>query len=199
MKLIGLAGGAGAGKNTAAATMDDALPLSVATFAIAAPLYQALGGLMGIGPLDDDLSFLCQDREFKAAPNRQLGGLSPRHALQQFGDWVRETLGQDYLLSRLTEELRHVEDLGTARLAIITDVRTEAECAWIRQHGGLVVHVHRSGANAETGGHHTEQPLTYHQGDGHLLNEGTVEELQERAGLLAKAWMAWTHTEERAS
>ena len=105
MKLIAFAGRAGSGKNTAARGLSAHYETS--ELAMADPLYDALGALIGLSPFDDnDLRTLCEDRDFKRAAHKALGGLSPREALQQLGDWVRSSLGQDFLLRRAEERLR---------------------------------------------------------------------------------------------
>ena len=149
MKLIAFAGRAGSGKNTAARGLSAHYETS--ELAMADPLYDALGALIGLSPFDDnDLRTLCEDRDFKRAAHKALGGLSPREALQQLGDWVRSSLGQDFLLRRAEERLAILEDFQfQVDLAVVTDVRTEREAAWVREQGGLLGRDNAIGARCD--------------------------------------------------
>lgn len=193
MKLIAFAGPAGAGKNSAARGLSTRYETS--ELAMADPLYDALGILMGIQPTaDQDLRALCEDREFKHTASALLGGRSPREALQQLGDWVRQTLGQDFLIRRAEDRLAVLEDFQfQVDLAVVTDVRTETEAAWVRHHGGLVIHVTRGdlslGINEQVPDHYTESALAFVEGDQYLFNNGTPEELQQAARVRVDAWL----------
>ncbi|HCE39704.1 MAG: hypothetical protein CL549_15875 [Alcanivorax sp.] len=192
MKLIAFAGRAGSGKNTAARGLSAHYETS--ELAMADPLYDALGALIGLSPFDDnDLRTLCEDRDFKRAAHKALGGLSPREALQQLGDWVRSSLGQDFLLRRAEERLAILEDFQfQVDLAVVTDVRTEREAAWVREHGGLLIHVSRADQSQGTGedvpAHSTENPLTLAQGDAYVFNNGTVEDLHAAVHQVVLCW-----------
>jgi len=96
MKIIGFAGPAGVGKNTAALALST--EWQTQALAIAGPLYDGLSGLMGMETSVITLAELCEDRDYKRQPTTSLGNLTPRRALQLFGDRVRGTMGQDYLL-----------------------------------------------------------------------------------------------------
>ncbi len=111
MKIIGFAGPAGVGKNTAALALST--EWQTQALAIAGPLYDGLSGLMGMETSVITLAELCEDRDYKRQPTTSLGNLTPRRALQLFGDWVRETMGQDYLLKRLEHRIAH---LRTSRI-----------------------------------------------------------------------------------
>lgn len=191
MKIIGFAGPAGVGKNTAALALST--EWQTQALAIAGPLYDGLSGLMGIETSVITLAELCEDRDYKRQPTTSLGNLTPRRALQLFGDWVRGTMGQDYLLKRLDHRIAHLEDFqDTPEIVAITDIRTEAETSWVRRQGGLVVHIGRPEGDQperDSADHSTEQPLTLHQSDLYMFNVGSVDDLHAQVRSLVRFWL----------
>jgi len=191
MKIIGFAGPAGVGKNTAALAL--ATDWQTKAEAIAGPLYDGLSGLIGMDTSAVTLADLCEDRTYKRTPCSSLGNLTPRRSLQLFGDWVRQTFGQDYLLKRLEARLAQLENFqDTPEILAITDIRTEPETNWVRRHGGLVIHVSRGDTGLGKGkapDHSTEQPLTFHQGDLYALNAGTVDDLEVQVRAMVRCWL----------
>lgn len=191
MKLIAFTGPLGSGKNTAAENLGASLDATVALLAFATPLYEGLSSIMGLCPIADSLEYLCEDREFKETPNARLRGLSPRQGLQRLGDWVRENLGQDYLIRAVEQRIAEIEDSQfRTDLFAITDLRTESEAAWVRQHNGLVIHMIRGDLDiSPSRTHSTEQRVAFHESDAALFNNGSPDELRISAANLVLHWL----------
>jgi len=170
--LLGLAGRAGVGKSTAAALLA-ARGLVVINFAD--PIRDMLYAVMDWGQAHFD------------GPQKEIVdpryGCSPREAVQTLGDWGRDRMPNFWiaLADELYRELRET-CIGEADGwwgAVLADVRTEEEAAWVRENGGHVVHVLRSDVEAVRE-HATEGGVRYQPGDFNLSNDGTVEELERR-------------------
>jgi len=103
---------------------------------------------------------------------------------------VRKTIRPDFLIVRLVDTLRELEDSqDTPELAVITDLRTEEEADWVRGMKGLVIHVSRPEGTSDSQ-HSTNRPITMEQGDGYLLNAGTIEDLRQEAVHVVSGWLA---------
>ena len=166
MKIIAFTGPGGAGKNTAAEALGTEWHTNEVAFT--APLYDMAAAALGHTP--EQINQL-----------KQQGDKAIRAMLEQLGDVVRNTIRPDYLIVRLVDTLRELEDSqDTPELAVITDLRTEEEAYWVRAMRGLVIHVSRPEGTSHSE-HSTNQPITMEQGDGYLLNAGTVEDLHKEA------------------
>ncbi|MEQ3723485.1 hypothetical protein [Alcanivorax sp.] len=166
MKIIAFTGPGGAGKNTAAEALGTQWHTNEVAFTT--PLYDMAAAALGITP--EQVNQL-----------KQQGDKAIRALLEQLGDAVRNTIRPDYLIVRLVDTLRELEDSqDTPELAVITDLRTEEEASWVRAMRGHVIHVNRP-EGTSTSQHSTNQPITMEQGDGYLLNAGTVEDLHKEA------------------
>lgn len=166
MKIIAFTGPGGAGKNTAAEAL--ATQWHTNEVAFTTPLYEMAAVALGITP--EEVNQL-----------KQQGDKTIRAMLEQLGDVVRNTIRPDYLIVHLVDTLRELEDSqDTPELAVITDLRTEDEAHWVRAMQGHVIHVNRPEGTSDSQ-HSTNQPITMEQGDGYLLNAGTVEDLHKEA------------------
>lgn len=169
MKIIAFTGPGGAGKNTAAEAL--ATQWHTNEVAFATPLYDMAAAALGHTP--EQINQL-----------EQQGDKAIRALLEQLGDVVRNTIRPDYLIVRLVDTLRELEDSqDTPELAVITDLRTEEEAYWVRAMKGLVIHVSRPEGTS------TNQPITYAQGDQYLLNNGTEEDLTKTVCAIVRGQM----------
>lgn len=176
MRIIAFTGPGGAGKNTAAEGLSSCI-WHTNEVAFASPLYEMAAVVHGTTP-------------DKIAMMKRMGESSIRALLEQLGDVVRTTIRPDYLIVRLVDTLRELEESqDTPELAVITDLRTEEEAAWVRAMKGLVIHVSRP-EGTSTSQHSTNQPITMEQGDGYLLNAGTIEDLRQEAVHVVSGWLA---------
>jgi hypothetical protein len=162
--LVGIAGKAGAGKDTLANALDEYAKFSVASFAF--PLKAGLAMMFDFGIDRWD------DRDWKEAPLEGLG-ISPRRLAQTLGtEWGR--MLDPGLWVRAME--RQIESYSDTRV-VIPDVRFENEAAFVREHGTLV-HVQRSAAtlDGEAAAHASEAGVAHADGDLFVYNDGTLEE-----------------------
>lgn len=161
--LIGIAGRARSGKDT------------VANFIIA-----AIGGYRYnfadpiramLAPLGVDMNDpYWQARKEDVIPAL---GVSPRRMMQTLGtEWGRNLINPDLWLV-----MAHQRLLRNGPGMVISDVRFENEAAWIRKHGGRIIHVIRPEAKAVEA-HASEDGIEMQDTDARLFNSGTLEELQ---------------------
>ena len=168
-RLIGLAGPAGAGKDTAAAM----IPGAVRRIAFADPLYRGLSAIFGV-----DESLL-RDRRAKEFGWPELLGKSPRYLLQTLGtEWGRELVGRRVWLDLAVRSWWDVWQDDPEATIVVPDVRFENEASLIRQSGGEVWHIHRDVPGVAP--HLSEAGIPLRLIDRLVANTGTVDELRER-------------------
>jgi hypothetical protein len=157
-RIIGIAGRAGAGKNTVA----EMIPNS-SVFGFADPLYEGLAAMLGV-PED-----MLRNRVNKETPLVWLGK-SPRELMQTLGtEWGRGMVAQDIWL-RLAK--RRIETYGGT--IVFSDVRFDNEAEWIRNQGGEVWLVEREQETHHT--HSSEAGISPHLIDRVIDNRGTLEQ-----------------------
>jgi hypothetical protein len=166
--LIGLAGAAGAGKDTVAEHLVNRH--GFVRMALADPLYEMLSHLTGLpaGHL--------MRRDVKEAPLGWLG-VSPRRMLQTLGtEWGRGLIDDDIWIKHL---LRRIDASGSP--VAVSDVRFDNEAAAIRGRGGIIVEVVRpeplSGVSSEARNHSSESGISSAFVDVVIVNGGTVNDL----------------------
>ena len=161
--LIGVAGRARSGKDT------------VANFIVA-----AIGGYRYsfgdpiramLAPLGVDMSDpYWQARKEESIPAL---GVSPRRMMQTLGtEWGRQLINPDLWLI-----MAHQRLLQNGPGMVVSDVRFDNEAAWIRKHGGRIIHVIRPDTKAVEA-HASEDGIEMQDTDARLFNSGTLEELQ---------------------
>jgi hypothetical protein len=181
MKLIGVTGRAGSGKDTVADYL--CKHHGFYKYSFAAPLKEML---KVIGVFDD--------RATKELPH-PVFGVSPRRMMQTLGtDWGRDTICDDIWLRVAEQRLRggativlnsyqymgnEISDVGPAKGMVISDVRFENEAAWVRRQGGLLIHLVRPGL-AAVEAHASEAGIVEVGGDAYIENDGTIEELHRK-------------------
>lgn len=161
--LIGITGRARSGKDT------------VANFIVA-----AIGGYRYnfadpiramLAPLGVDMSDpYWQARKEEPVPAL---GVSPRRMMQTLGtEWGRQLINPDLWLIMARQRLMQ-HGYGM----VISDVRFDNEAAWVRKHGGRIIHVFRPDTKAVEA-HVSEDGIEMQDTDIRLFNGGTLEELQ---------------------
>lgn len=174
MKLIGLTGKAGAGKDTLAGLILEHAPGT--TRAFADPLRRAAKEIFGL--TDDQMT----DRVLKeqVIPYWEM---SPRRILQLLGtEGVRHVFGGDTWVRNADLRLQALEKQETAEalpldVVIWTDCRFAEEADWIHANGGIVIDVLRPSVEAVES-HSSEQGLPQDRIDAVFRNTGTIEELR---------------------
>lgn len=163
--LIGLAGKAGAGKDSAADTLCRTFCFHRHSFA--APLKSMAKEL---GLTDAQL----HDPALKEAPIDWLDGITPRRILQTLGtDWGRAMIHPDIWL-RIAERTIRI----TFGDLVITDVRFDNEARLIRALGGQIWHIHRTCTTAVPE-HVSEAGIQTDIADIHIHNNGTLADLYD--------------------
>lgn len=191
MKLIGLSGAAGAGKDTVASMLLDNVCGHQRAFA--APLKAAAAQMFGLTREQ------MEDRELKEklVP---FWGKSPREILQLLGtECGRDVFGTDIWTKRadLTLEQILAEDRSesfAAEVLVWTDVRFADEAEWIHRHGGVVIEIRRSAAiPVGVKGHRSAAPLPAECVDWTIYNESSKEALASQVRNSYAAWLGDAH------
>ncbi|MGP5518032.1 hypothetical protein ACTXNA_07290 [Psychrobacter celer] len=159
MRLIGIAGKARSGKDTAASYLLNKLGGDWSTASFADPMKAMLNAI------DVDTS-----DEAKDLPSNQYG-VSTRHMLQTLGtEWGRDGIGSNFWVDVFARS-------NAGQCVIVPDVRFENEAELIRKHGFLI---HMEGRGGIEGSHISEQTLVVKPGDIVITNNGTLSELYAR-------------------
>lgn len=173
LKIIGLCGRAGVGKDEIARYLT--AEHNFEQIALAWPLKDMLQALPEI------LEFDLEDRQKKELPN-PFYEISPRKMMQTLGDWGRELRSDFWIrlaqlhIERIKIYNRNLETFGYIGGIVVSDCRMENELAWIRSIGGHVWHIYR-GQSTQVNPHKTEQIQLPGLGDAICLNDGTIEDL----------------------
>jgi hypothetical protein len=165
--LIGLAGNAGVGKDTAAGYLRAAHGFRQIAFAdpIRAMLLAAFPTLE---PKDFE-----HGRKEEILPEI---GKSPRQLMQLLGtEWGRSLVHPEIWV-RLAEDTVLAEHVTLGRALVISDVREENEAAMMRKHRGVVVHLHRKAAT-RVASHSTEAGIAVGPDDEVIHNDRRPEDL----------------------
>lgn len=162
MKLIGIAGTAGSGKDTAADFLK--LHYNYKSVAFADPIRAGMKAIAGL-----------EDKHFQH-PTKEIVlvefGKSPRQMMQTLGtDWARELVHKDFWLILAGKHVENIHKDGYH--AVITDVRFENEANYVRSKGGVVWHLKRNGAGTEHV-HASEAGVAFLDGDSVIDNNGSL-------------------------
>ena len=176
LKLIGLTGPAGCGKDTVAQILCDTQEFR--RISLADPIRQGLFTMLGIP--EEHLT----DRELKEQPMIELCGKSPRQAMQTLGtEWGRNCIDPHIWLKVAERKVEYINRLAATGNAyingiVISDIRFPGEAKWWREQGGSIWHIRRpNNPNATKAAHESEIPLIPEEGDSFLINDGDMDEL----------------------
>jgi len=186
VRIIGLVGKAGTGKDTVADHIVSNYPNSF-QHALADPLKDALCKLFGVSRVHFD------DRKLKEKMHHILE-TSPREAAQYFGtEIIRTHYGPNFWIKRLTNKLNNrCLGLKTQKgdIAIVSDIRFQNEYDWAIYNGGIILHLTRDAACDTIGipGHASEQDLIFHtpRRTHKCENNGTILSLYEKVDAILK-------------
>lgn len=178
MKLIGIAGKAGSGKDTVANRLVE--KHGFVRYAFADPIKRGLDAMFGL-----DANYF-EDRSLKELPIPRLGDKSPRQLAQWLGTEYGRHLVADDLWVRLAErEFDYYRNMNETsffsrthwyRGMVVPDVRFENEADWIRSKGGVVLHLTRPGVDG-VAAHVSESGVPRCPEDVVLVNRGTIQDL----------------------
>ena len=166
--LIGLAGLARSGKTTAA--MHLASTHNFQAYAFADPLREGLMTILNLTERDFD-------DEHKEQPVGWLGR-SARELMQSLGtEWGRDQIHPDLWVWLAEQNLELLgQDNDAASGFVISDLRFENEAAFVREKGGLVIHLLREDA-PDVNSHISESGIAILDNDLVLHNDESIEEL----------------------
>lgn len=142
-RLVGIAGLAGSGKDTAADYLRTRYGFE--KYSLAEPIKAALNAMFGW------TSEMWEDREWKERPAHEACGRSPRFLSQTLGtEWGRQVVDGEVWVARAHSRWMALHDgvdatFGPLPRLVIPDVRFQNEARWIREQGGVVVEVVRHG------------------------------------------------------
>lgn len=182
--IVGMAGKAGSGKDTAAEYISEALRArsrKTASFAFADPIRTMLLAL-GV-PIAAMV-----ERKKKELPMPEFGGASYRQMAQTLGtEWGRGCMGNSFWVSRMASRVEHEQQRAPLDFILITDVRFPNEADWIRSQGGVVVQVERPSAKPVRD--HVSEVVAL-KSDHLLSNDADLQNLRSRCGQLSLILMA---------
>lgn len=177
LRLIGLTGLAGSGKDTVRRILEE--DHEFIGLAFADPIRQMLGTLLAENGISTQWMY---ERELKEQPIDRLD-VSYRHMAQTLGtEWGRK-LHPDFWL-RIAGEFIADQRRQGERQFVASDVRFVNEARWIKDAGGEVWRIDRPGI-APVRDHESERQVLQIEPDRVLLNSGTVEDLWCQVSALA--------------
>lgn len=148
--LIGFAGPRLSGKSTAACFLHG---YGYKFCSFTEPFKSMLRAMLSQKGVDADQVHKLVDGDRKDIPAVDLGGQTPRLALQSLGDWGRKTLGVNIWIDAAM--ILAETQLNDGGRVVIDRVSTAAEADAIRAHGGAVWQVYRPSIDCDPN-HHTE-------------------------------------------
>jgi len=170
MKLIGITGKAGSGKDTVADYL--VREHGFIKYSLAAPLKAMLKAI-GVP---------CETQEEKAAIN-PIFGVTNRYMAQSLGtEWMRECIAQDgwlRLARRFIDtqrELSRLSEDGTPGGVVVADIRYDNEAQMIRSMGGTIWRIERGSADI-AGAHVSEAGIDPALVDRWIHNTHTINDL----------------------
>ena len=135
--------------------------------AFSQPLYKTLEHVYSINPYTlNNLTAQVKEHHKLAVWDKTI-----RELLQSCGDMYR-AIDKDFFIKHM--KLR-IGDGNT----VITDVRFNNEARFIREQGGVIVHVHRKTYEGKVAEHTSEKGIKVEDSDLHLYNYGTIKELYD--------------------
>lgn len=196
MRLLGLMGLAGAGKDSVADILVTLAPMDRRAFADALRIEIADAFGIDVRVLQDralrekplsqlalsrcsDLGFIVWAKELYREPS-----VSPRRIMRRWGDW-RRWQRADYWLTR-AEQARVAAIFDGHQAQLWTDVRYPNEANWVRSRGGMLWRIVRPGLEQDRS-HDSETAADRIEADATILNAGSLDELRMRVVDLADA------------
>lgn len=149
--VIGLAGLAGSGKSTVAELLERR---GFVRLRFAGPLKGMFRALLSGAVVPADRIERMIEGDLKEVGLPELGGKSPRHAMQSLGnEWGRDCMDADFWVRMAKVEM--LDQLRQGRSVVFEDVRYFNEAQMIRDHAGQVWRI--EGRGGLPGAHASEQ------------------------------------------
>jgi len=183
IKLIGLHGEPGCGKDTIAEILCEIQAFR--RISLAEPIRRGIAAMFRI-PTNH-----LNDRELKEQPLDELCGKSPRQLMQTLGtEWGRNSVDLDVWLKIAQRDINYLSSLAKAGNAhidgiVISDIRFPGEAKWLRDQGGIIWHIDRpDNPYAIESDHISNIPLEPQHGDQFITNNCDIDELCDRVAIL---------------
>lgn len=183
LKLIGLHGPAGCGKDTIAKFLCDTQEFR--QIALAQPIRNGISAMFGL-PVE-----YLTDRALKEQPLDLLCGKTPRQIMQTLGtEWGRNHICLDVWLKIAQREIDYQNSLVAAnnlylRGIVVSDIRFEGEAKWLRDQGGTIWHIRRpNNPHAIATTHSSEARILPANGEPCLINDGDIDQLHDQIARL---------------
>jgi hypothetical protein len=170
LRIIGLTGFAGTGKDTVREMLER--DHDFCGFAFADPIRQMLRALMDENGIH---SAYMDERRLKETTIPGLG-VSYRYMAQTLGtEWGRNCMGPTFWTDIAAQHLAALRQSG-GRLFVVSDVRFDNEAQWIKDAGGEIWRISRQAAEPVRA-HASEAEIDRIRHDQWIHNDGTVEDL----------------------
>lgn len=171
MRLIGIAGKAGSGKDTVAEHLVN--NYGFARYALAGPIKKAVCAAFDLG------AHVYEDRELKEKTLEWLG-FSPRRLAQLLGtEFGRKLIADDVWLRVAQHHLDWLSSLDVCSGVVVSDIRYDNEAEWVHKNCGEVWLVHRPDV-AVVESHSSEAGVDMALVNRVLPNTGTTAQLKLR-------------------
>lgn len=168
MKLIGIHGKKGSGKDTVARMVKKHLP-TMQLIAYADKLKEVASILSGL-----DRSYFYDQYKKEVLPEGFTK--TPRQYMTEMHDALVPVFGEDVFVRLVKSKW----DPGHSGL-IVTDVRYDGrETDWIREEGGVILHVYRPNLPVDSDPHSSEVGIQPKLGDYTIFNDGSLFDLERR-------------------
>lgn len=174
MRLIGLTGPTGSGKDTVADHL--AGVHGFVRLALADPIRD---GLQAMLKLPDEVF---SGRDLKELPIAWIGK-SPRQLMQTLGtEWGRHHIDDDIWLRAAARRIANIKrGWQYVRGIVVTDIRFANEADWLRRSGGCIWHITGRGLPpaGDAAAHSSEAGIVFRPGDTVIGNAGTLDDLED--------------------
>jgi len=182
--LIGITGQKFSGKDTFAGQLIRNHGFQERRFAY--PLKEMLRAMYRAAGLSEVEIERRIEGDLKEEPCALLGGRTPRYAMQTLGTEWRNMISPDLWLIQWEWRLRFSHNQNI----VVPDVRFQDEAEAIRRHRGIIVRVIRPTNNSNDFSRHvSETEMTGIQVDATVYNDGTIEDLWEKADKLYRSML----------
>jgi len=170
MRIIGIAGAAGSGKDTAAQLIKDHSSNSI-LYSLASPLKESASILFGIDIED------FYDRIAKEKIN-DVWKLTPRQLLIKMGtDFGRNVINKDIFIIRAQVEInKHFSE--NFDYFIIPDIRFDNEAEFVKDNDGIIIKLDRNNRDVVQLDHETEYGISDDLVDIYINNNSSILDLE---------------------
>lgn len=185
MKMIGLAGAAGAGKGVSASELVDNFDGEVAKFA--GPLKAMLRAFYVEQEVDPETIERKIEGDLKEVPCEFLDGKTPRYAMQTLGtDWGRDMISENLWVNCAGRKAGRIS--GRGKVAVFDDMRFPNEVAFVKSMGGLTIRIVAPENRRDAGSTHaSESQVASLPVDYEIRNDSTIRTLRTRVALVVGA------------